>query len=471
MSYEDVKHIKLHNNFKIFSTNIYTGETKEVAYAENIVLDKFKTLFADRTPITPMLIAIGTGTSDPLPTDTSLGNEIYRADSSINVDLSEIEQGGTGVVTWTGSIRIQADQLIGQAISEIGLVNRYRSNGNWRSNELITKAKLMDSNGNPIIINKTSLDILDIYGTAYMVIPKTIDGMDVISRVGYVTNIYSGAPGFSLAISDAISFRHRRTGYNWSDFRSVVRNDSFSGVVTSVLDPATNVRTYSVSEVPVGSCNIGGVRAIVVGDFLEIPVPNETFTQSVINKELVGTGDGVKKTFGTKFGWIRDNGTFKVFINDVEQSGGFTVKYNQPPSTSADNYFEKIEGQEYSGKVNYTYYTTIGTFIAENKTGKRMLKYSGEDSLNGNNTLHCSNNLVDWISIGDGADIPEQYKDYPYWKSRTVFDIGTFVMEENEIVFDTPPDTGAVITVTYQPDCIAKDENKILRNMTYKFGV
>ena len=34
--------------------------------------------------------------------------------------------------------------------------------------------------------------------------------------------------------------------------------------------------------------------------------------------------------------------------------------------------------------------------------------------------------------------------------------------------FDTPPAVGATISVTYQPDCLAKNSNKIMKNMSYK---
>lgn len=466
----------LHNNFRVIMTDTITGEKTEVAYAENIVLNRFKTLFLNRTPCSPMLIAIGTGLNQPDVADTGLQTEIYRGEGNFVADTSQCGVGGNGTILLTGSMRIQASELIGQAISEIGLVERYRSSGYWYGQTLVTRALLKDSNGNSVVINKTNTMILDIYATAYMVIPKTISGYKNIYGWGYNTDIYSGARGFSLFLDDAVSFRQVRVGKDWSEYNPVVVNNSFTVGVSSTLDAPTKVRTYNIAEIPVGTGNIGGIRSVLIGNHLEMFVPNDTFPQSILTKEVIGIGDGIKTAFGTKFGWIRDNGTCKIFINDIEQVSGVTVKFNLPPSAVSINYLQGIEGKGYRNMGSDANYIPYGEYYGENKTGKAIKRFNGTlphssyHSIIGGTPLSCSNDLITWVAVTPNADIPSQYQDYTYWRwgfSRNL----AIILVENEIIFNTPPANTAVISCTYQPDCIAKDENKVIRNMSFKLGM
>ena len=196
---------------------------------------------------------------------------------------------------------------------------------------------------------------------------------------------------------------------------------------------------------------------------VEIPIPNNEITQPVINKEVVGTGDGVKTAFTTKFGWIRDNGTVKVYVNDVEQVSGVRVNYNTPSKDHTPYYIVD------TGVRQATY-----NIVVENKCGK-TIKY-GKKAVANNLTLKASDskdgpweNVLVNPSQNVETLIPEAFKNKPYWLMDS---IGWFLLySEEDIIFDTPPAAGATVTVTYQPDCIAKDDTKIINNISYSLGL
>lgn len=453
---------KLHNNFKIIMTDVRTGKRSEIAKAENIVLDTFRTRFLNRQNCTPHGISLGTGSATPSVTDTALQNQIITMDT----EFTATTIGDT--ITLNGTIHIAANQLNGNAISEIGIRNYTWVNGYeyWQVNDLLTRALLQDSNGNPIVIAKTDMMTLDIYATAYMVIPKMISGYKCINKMGW-----DSKAGFPSFIGDTIKFNQVRVDKDWSEFNPVARNDSFNGSVSSSLDAETKTRTYTVSEIPTTNGNIGGIRSVLLGGVLEMEVPNESFTQSIITKEVVGTGDGVNNKFDTKFGWIRNNGTCKVYVNDVEQIG-VSINYDCPPKSLSSNYFYKVEGQEYALSANWAQSTgLLDRIIVEKKINKPLLRVNALASPTFPDGSHigCSNDLTTWTPLALNTDIPEVYRDYKYWRIYSTKP--EYIMGNNDATLDTPPAAGSVVAITYQPDCIAKDENKVLRNMTYKLGM
>lgn len=445
--------MKLHNYFRIVATDVTTKETKEIARAENIVLDYFyKRMMAFSGGPQIGGIAVGSGTTPPSKTDTNLTNRLLNKNftNSVVINTSRYGVGGDGVVTYTGNIVINANELVGSTISEVGLIDT-----NNAGHPVITKALLTDVNGNPIQIVKTDTMVLTIYATAYTQFPKTVSGFNMPGKL-----TISGA--VQHWPSSGISFRNRYIGKDWSEQNSSPASlEAFNASCSLSDDTVNNIRTYTVPEVAAGSANLnGGIRSVLIGGVIEIPVPNETFQQSVITKEVVGTGDGTKTKFATAFGWIRDNGTLKVYINDVEVISGVTTRYNVPPPSAWKAYFQSVEGQP-----------TSGPFVWENVSGLPVIKYQAYAGYG--DALSCSNDLASWVVLQPEGfaftkDIPAEYQSYKYWKVQKTFVEGTFTLEPEHITFDTAPAPGATVSVTYQPDCIAKNSDKIMKNMSYK---
>ena len=70
---------RIHNRFDVFKKSIITGEEKQVAFAENIILDQFWNLWF-KTGTTKSWfdgIRLGTGTGAIDPARTTLFNQIH----------------------------------------------------------------------------------------------------------------------------------------------------------------------------------------------------------------------------------------------------------------------------------------------------------------------------------------------------------------------------------------------------------
>lgn len=453
--------MNLHNKFDIVVTDIVTGETTE-AKAENVVLNRlYPLMVADAHNPGIDSTYVGSGTNTPSVTDTTLQTQLLKRANNGSWNKSEFKVGGSGVMVYTGTMRIEATELVGASISEVGL------GGNQG---LITRALLQDANGNVITIRKTNTMVIDIYATAFLVIPTTISGYKVCGReIPFDLEAYRLLWFTGM---DSNTCLMKRNGKSWNEIdipASLVTCPTASLSMSADRDQANLKITYTLANVPVGSANIGGIRSILVGDWIEIPVPNDTINQPVLTKEVVGVGDGVKKGFSTKFGWIRNNGTLKVYVNDIEQTSGFTVRYDQPPSAQGHYYMES------TGKTNSlgspTYKNVSGAKVTKTKSSYRTGHYiTASDSPDGVFT-----NVVEITASNTDYDIPPEFQSKLYWGANDSYSLTnnneTYFTLESDIRFDAAPANGSTVAVTYQPDCIAKDETRIINNISYALSI
>lgn len=130
-------------------------------FQKNLVLDRYFSLANSGKNMTDttFYLKIGTGTAEPLPTDTSLQSAMQIVNkgtagvgdlgSSLNAEGTHLE--GYYEMTYSYS----KGQVVGN-ISEIGLSETYQSN------LLVTRALIKDELGNPTIISVTAEDELTV---------------------------------------------------------------------------------------------------------------------------------------------------------------------------------------------------------------------------------------------------------------------------------------------------------------------
>lgn len=452
------ENIKLHNKFEIIVSDMGGDAGRITAIAENVVLNQLypKALSPDQY-VYFNYINVGSGTAEPLPTDTDLTqHRLQKIASSASWDLSQVKTGGTGICVFTGSCRIETNELVGINISEVGL----------GGNGLVTKALLKDANGNPLVIAKTNTMTVDIYATAFLTVPETVSGFPLRGLAGVNNEFF-----YLLSGCQSARFSPVRRGRSWKDAaypNTALEVPSATITASRSTDTANLKNTYTIPNIAVGSANVGGIRSITVGN-IEMPVPNDTALQPPIIKEVVGVGDGTTKIFSTEFGWVRDNSTAKVYVNDIEVASGVFVVFDSPPSPHGSYYF-----------------TEAGTRIYKNETGKKLghiKMVDGNDYWYTSSISSANNPGGPWtkaIDISKSSTnvltpIPAERQSDVYWRidTQTPVDYGykaAFFLE-GDIQFDAPPASGATISVTYQPDCIAKDETKIINNLSYAIGL
>lgn len=147
--------VKLHNKFKITVLDAETNEIKREATAYNIVLDRmYKDLIDSKFIIKK--IQLGTGTGMITPASTQMINSVLTREMK-NRKLNYTNYDGTEF-NITGKIIIEAGELVGETITEVGVASDYN---------LETHAFLKDAEGGIIGIEKTATEVLHVEATVY----------------------------------------------------------------------------------------------------------------------------------------------------------------------------------------------------------------------------------------------------------------------------------------------------------------
>lgn len=281
--------MKIHNKFEFVVTDIATGESKQVAKAENIVLDRYYSealsLIASTSTSTTRLydgISVGRGTGTLDPSRTTLFDLIGRR--AITVEEFVI---GVPMSYRTVKINIPANTYVGETITEVGLA------GPGTSSNVVTHALLKDSEGNPISLVKTDTMVVDIYATLYVEVPLPEEiAPHEISQSGGLFRFYIG----DSSNGDRDTFRRRvtlRTAANNRDHdsRNIV---SSNGILTMPDIGGLSESTFNDDFL--------GIRSLSwLGYTFSLSDPN--IWPGVTIKREIGIGDGVEKMYQIPYVW------------------------------------------------------------------------------------------------------------------------------------------------------------------------
>ena len=239
--------VGVHNKFDVVVTNTKTGQVQK-ATAKNIILNGFWGYFLSSSAMYALSsIHYGSGTVEPVATDTTLtsyiGGKMAGPDS---VDSSTFYT--DGIIKQKKSIRLELGEATGAVISEVGFS---RNDGN---SNLVTKALLKDANGNPLSITVGANDVVDIFATFFVKIPMGfVNGNDgiiltpnspILNHMTCVNNLSAsvgfctgGLPPFSFspygpgakayyggAVSISYDIPNKKTVFTISDLTTTIGN-------------------------------------------------------------------------------------------------------------------------------------------------------------------------------------------------------------------------------------------------------
>lgn len=439
--------VGIHNRFDLIKRDAKTGEIIGEYYAENTILNSFWSLFLSTSEYkVPFKIQFGSGTAAPLVTDTTLTSQLGVKDATTSsIDTTKFFS--DGVVAVKRTCRLDDTEYVGSTIAEVGI-------GNSKS-QLLTKALIKDSNGNQISIVKGAGEVLDIFSTFYthygdyrQGVGK--DGIEVpylswLSEIQYYNTV--NARYTMLPVSPS--------GYNADGI--IYDTAGFA----PTFDAATKKMFYNIPNVNSASGNLSaGYKKLIVHG-IYISIPNMGLTQPPLIKEVIGIGDGITTDFTAKFGYIKDNGTSKVYVNDVEVPA--TISYDKPPS---------LDVMALKGVAGQSIATFENVYADEFNITSVIIKQDGSIAVS--NDLVTWNNAVYHAGYGQTINIPAQYQNYRYWRSLNWAGTGaaaTSVWKSSQLLalkpikLTTPPAVGDTVALTYQPDAIAKDANHVLNNV------
>ena len=311
---------KIHNRFDIFKKNIATGEEKQVAYAENIILNtmwtrlcNFQAYFA--------YIAYGTGSGELSVARTALfTHEGLKAVTSVE------KLYGMPTSSWRQKIELGLTDSVGKTLTEVGI------NYDSSAGHLVTHALLRDMNGNPISILKTNVDILTIYATVYFTLDNThasikflypgdnnliayLMGGSAVSN-GCFVDEYGGAPEWP-GLSPGVNY------YGCGMF----------GTGSWTADVANKRTTLATPRLAVsdGNCNIKGI------DFCHVARLALPASGIYAGLDLVGvpvaSGDGIKTEFVLPSDNI-DVSTLSMKLNGIANGNITTSAINNDKAVS-----------------------------------------------------------------------------------------------------------------------------------------
>jgi len=467
--------LKLHNRYDVFVKNVITGEEKQVAYAENIILDGlWARLIAALSNAYGTHINYGTGAGTLSASRSTMFSYLgFKAGSASVYTLTPTH------ISRRTSIVLLENEHVGQTLTEVGL-----SAG---STTIYTHAVLRDMNGNPVSLLKKDTDIITIYATVYLVFPEAgwYNG-SVVFQVKQITTI---PQTIRRLLGEATAFN---TGtYDFYPWHQRIPTDGYTGVS---LGSAYISQTYNIpnkkiiwyGRLPANTGNVvtgfGSVSLYELGGQVIYMKPSGISGDwhgglfEVIG-EAIATGDGTTTDFTTKFPFIQSDAVVKVNGTPVS----VTIMDNCPNQRDISHYMECVETHPYTCLPNLAFSSYAGPYY-DGYWENPFYQTFGIDSVYLAGYLYTSDDNVNWTLAASRAStsaaqtaIPSEHQHKRYWKgvrygqswwcrSFTSAEANNF----KNIRFASPPAVGAVITADYKTKVIPKDVNHIF-DLTIEF--
>ena len=498
--------LSIHNRFDIEVIDARTGEVKQRAQAHNVICNGLWSALCSSDNNSQKFyfyrIYWGSGTGTPSASDTAmfhLEGKQNAGNSVFNVDWAN------RVASCTRSIQLNEQTSVGVEISEVGIGTEYDQTG-----VVCTHAMLEDMNGNVITIEKTNVDIINIYATVFIHWSASSDGSMNWNNDSF-RNFMFGIAKVNTSGGTAYNF--------WTSIRSSKElnpyyqagnfsNDYFRGLNnwktgTFVGTPSSKKIEITSQRLAVEDMNVGGLGMFFFGYYggvcYMLPV-EDFYSGDNITNEAVGTGDGSTKRFNLDFDFPEN---IEVFVNGVKRTSGVTFRRMCNPPVDQ-------EGQGY-GQAPQLYVRRLRDTSTVSK--KVLIPYSlGSHSCNemvqsayvhffpipGEWIIENTANIIGFASIkNDGAGVIYGSNDLENWTLLADAEAGTVALTGDDqffryykntgsaearlywndiddcaaIIFDTAPSVGDVITASYHTPYVAKDEDHVFDlKVTFQFG-
>lgn len=333
MELKNLIEAKVHNKFEavLYSKD---GKIKQEAFAENIVLNEFWKRLAQLYQYigtTPYGIQIGKGTGTLTANRTSLFSGIG------NFIVSTFEENlGYPISTFVLKSTFPANSTYVGEISEVGVHMAY-SRTYAGATFLATHALFKDSEGNPIIINKTDTDILVVTATIYSETIISDDIEKVPPQEFWINSKLLGVTSNPLKSQDKPSiFLKTDSGQNIAGLGIYSSDKS----VASVSQGPRKLDYSAVFRTNENTGNYGYADYIDIPTVGKIRLPNADYIPPYrLEPKSLGRGNGVKVTYEFPVpNFMEDTEIVKVggtellkendYILDMENN---TITFDTPP--------------------------------------------------------------------------------------------------------------------------------------------
>lgn len=468
--------LNLHNRYDIEVVDSRTGEMRQKAQAENIILDGAWGQILNNTSGSWFnSIAYGTGTGTMSAARTALFTPLS---SKVATDSVYTLDNANKYVSHRQKIVILENEHVGSQLSEVGIMS------SRDGTPLCTHALIKDMNGNPVVITKTDTDIITIYATVYLLLNTAYSPTAVLDIArcepennGIVRTLLGRPIGYNKSSSYFVGFN-----FCFSAVRGTQIMSNSNAAYTSERQVATldvsNKRARFYYRVPAADANVGGfilgaIKSTAASFATDYPSIICRFTSGGLTQaqvvEQIGVGDGIVTDFATSFAHIPPNTVVKV--DGVPASP--TIMADMPNQSVINGFFREVsENPNIQNKMPLFGENITSDVVWENMSNHPVT------SINASNTkISVSNDGVTFSPTiltfygTDTQEVPEEYQGHKYWgispravsSDRCIYNIYSdgFLNYKN-VRFDVAPANGAVITAEYTPLCAAKDANHVL---------
>jgi hypothetical protein len=339
--------VKLRNEFHFVVTDGRTGEVKQEAFAYNLLTDmgieRFMAYLLNHGinpqnrsfwPAFAQSMQIGTGDmalNPPAANVNVLANFLSAksyAYHATEYDAQANFSSSTVVAVW------QETDNPNTAITEVGLSRKISWESGTHLDCLVSHAAILDSEGNPIAIQKGEWDVITVYAKVIVSLSAPY-GNTVILHKDSANGLLrawqdnSGISGFSFY------FGRNNTPPGVSD--SVVLTSIFNAVPVTVNDTANKRIRLSYRCTAAQANHADGIWEVgfLIGHYSHVtgwrsdgvfrsvmPVPGVIDGRQITGDEL-GTGDGEQTIFSTT--WKPINSGLVVYLDGVPQPTGWSA--------------------------------------------------------------------------------------------------------------------------------------------------
>ena len=451
--------IGFHNKFIIEVTR--NKKVIKKGYTENIVLDRAYTrLCYYYSYFSYIHYGGGTGTLDP--TRTTLFSPIGYRSAVTEETIKEFP-----VSSWTRKVVLNPEEYVGDTFTEVGISDSTSS--------INTHALIKDSEGNPLSITKTDIDVITIYATIFI---ELIDSSDNFffaqgsdnTLLSYLTG--GSAPNGYIQVGEYQGEALKQTSIGmW------IEENSTTKTVTVAEKKITYTTRFGITE-----ANTTHIAEVGLTDVARVILPETNiFTSYSLEDVNLGAGDGSITEFELPHVEpssivIKKDG---VITNDITIMDAEKIKSPRPLPLADiidDTHpYSSIFLRDGFNGIDYILKsrTILGSF-------KSKVDLTGYEFFNATFanyyriSLHYSYDEVTYtrlVDLGQNESIVINV-DALYWKVECFYYFASgnsfyvYLKPPNytmpKVVFNTPPDSGNVITANYSVPYIPKDENYVL---------
>lgn len=321
--------IKFKNNYRLQHIDTITGETLHDLEFHNVVLDQIIDTVCDiywppdKAGYVKFGIAIGDGSGTPSASDTQLFHEIKKF--RLNGNCSKKDN---NTLLFSVSVTIPASASEVYNISEVGVC--------FLNDKLVTHALILDSEGNPISVEKKDTDKIILDCEIYITFEsENIENFNIGSCFAYNGSSfgtlmidYMFGAATSLEAQRVASNAYYTDGY-FKAQRYLSCNSTFS-LPRPQWVKDKNAKTLTVNFGPSRlseSSMPTYIRGITFGNLGTIKLPNEAiFPRYKVSNITVGIGDGKTTKFKCPLNYfIRESETIRVGTDEKIRNTDYTI--------------------------------------------------------------------------------------------------------------------------------------------------